>query len=721
MSKSKLATFFLLVLLINFGLLAVGWFGLEKGAESEEILAASVSPLKLYPNANGSAGEWTYKDCGGGYSCLRQDAGYAYVSLAKTLTALYNFENFDIAGEITSIGVCIDGSAGPIAPLLKTYDQVYEQGNKWFGGGWTIYCSTWKVNPKTGKPWQPEEVALAEAGFKNVYSTKDVRVRKIYLQVDFSEPAFRVFGNMDLFLNGPIPQEQHIAWPHQEIFKNKTLFLYRRAYEHNFDPYRPETAGKTVIDGFDKTRYFQVLPAEHPRPYNSNTITDIRPGNILASSKHGLLAFIYSHWADNLGLRFRTFLYRTNDLINWSYEEVPPSVLTNTEGKLPVAVIQAGRPVEMEDGSILVSFYNLYTPTRDTTLQGVADDWELVVAKWNGQSWMKMGNVSPQTLYPGDTSISYYEPLVAKKGSDLLMVIRVHKKITNPDGTAGIQYWFDLARSSDGGLNWQVETPTLPDGSRIDGNGGQILFDAQYDELFLGFRGYGGVSYVTSKDWGNSWSEVESIEKFISGDSACPSFKIISPSLIRVSWYTDSGAKIRTGLIKRGSLDQSSVPTLTPAPTNMLTPTLTPTPTPPGSCTQFGSSYKDQSWNETHTPQSINTNWWFGDNELVFSPSQQGKLDKIKLYVSWSGSSEMYAKVTDITRSINLTENKYLYLSNSSGGAWKEFNFSTEPVIKPGNQYIITFMKSASSGTVNVHRGSYWKWAFEEWLKPCVN
>lgn len=159
-----------------------------------------------------------------------------------------------------------------------------------------------------------------------------------------------------------------------------------------------------------------------------------------------------------------------------------------------------------------------------------------------------------------------------------------------------------------------------------------------------------------------------------------------------------------------------ALPTNTPTPTVSVVSTPTPTPTPVGSCTQFGTSYKDQSWNETYTAQAIATSWWFGDNELRFSPSQKGKVDKVKLFVSWTTSSAVRVKITDLNHN-SLTDEKVIYLTGTSSGAWKEFDFATEPLINMGTNYIITFRED--SGDAYVHRGSYWKWAYEEWLKPC--
>jgi len=139
----------------------------------------------------------------------------------------------------------------------------------------------------------------------------------------------------------------------------------------------------------------------------------------------------------------------------------------------------------------------------------------------------------------------------------------------------------------------------------------------------------------------------------------------------------------------------------------------TPPATPP--CLINGAAYLDQSKTETYIRQALVNTWGVG-NPLVFSPTKDGRLDKIELFAS--GKGYFRVKVTD-SQGNDLTEDLLSYV-NSLWGKWVTIDFKNEPVLRPNESYIITFRKAVEA-KVYLHRGIYWNWARKIWLKPCLD
>jgi len=232
---------------------------------------------------------------------------------------------------------------------------------------------------------------------------------------------------------------------------------------------------------------------------------------------------------------------------------------------------------------------------------------------------------------------------------------------------------------------------------------GWLSFDfTQEPELKLGrnyvitFRAKWGTIYVHR---GNNWAWAYKVYiKPCRGGEIPTQIPVTSPSPTP-SWSSPT---------------PSLIPSLTPTPTP--TPTSTPSPTPnQDACDQVGPSALNQAHYETYRAQAIGWGWGVGE-PLNFTPSQRGKLDKIKLFVSWKKSSKMTVRVVD--QAGQTLAEKSINLRNTNSGTWLTFGFDSEPLLQPGSNYIITFRENW--GDVYVHRGNYWKWAYQAYLKPCL-
>ena len=141
-------------------------------------------------------------------------------------------------------------------------------------------------------------------------------------------------------------------------------------------------------------------------------------------------------------------------------------------------------------------------------------------------------------------------------------------------------------------------------------------------------------------------------------------------------------------LTTKASLSHALAPITPPTTPPTTPPQVSPTPTPTipvtppiPACSKFGKSILDQSIVQSNGRTLLTSNW----TSFNFYPNNNGKLDKIQLYVSGTGTIEL--QTTDnngrtygsVSKNINGT------------GAWTTFDFINEKVINNGSEYTVSF------------------------------
>lgn len=231
-------------------------------------------------------------------------------------------------------------------------------------------------------------------------------------------------------------------------------------------------------------------------------------------------------------------------------------------------------------------------------------------------------------------------------------------------------------------------------------------------ELVGGGPYVGGNGYIVLNNFFNLGQHSSQTFSFTPQDPKLFKFyylRVFQPNSKGVEYLSSLSAPIFV------NYDPTVKPSPTVTPTSTPTPTLTPTPTSPpaGSCTSLGASFKDRYFAYTAAAQPLEWSW---TNQPVFSPSVKGKVEKIKLYLSWTKNSQIKVKI--ISPDGQSSEIISTYLSGSSGLTTKEFYFSNLPLVEPSKTYTIAIQEAY--GDIYIYR-SGGTLTFEEWLKPCLN
>jgi hypothetical protein len=220
--------------------MSVSWFSVKFNRKIKILLIAALlislfivnqwleialaDTLTLYPNANGSVGQWRWVGGSKNYTNWQTNDGdttYAKTNKNGKIQVVNLDDHTSETGTINSVTVYAVAKLAAngddqLSLVAYTYGTAYASPSQSITTSYATYSYTWNTNPNTGSAWTWTEIDNLQAGVKYVKGTtgKEIWVTQVYVVVDYTPPSAQTIvgdGTLDYSTKTVGPSYTNVA------------------------------------------------------------------------------------------------------------------------------------------------------------------------------------------------------------------------------------------------------------------------------------------------------------------------------------------------------------------------------------------------------------------------------------------------------------------------------------------------------------------------------